>query len=144
MKKSKKLEIKQKNKKNSLPYSEICDNTEEAESIDNSLFEDGSEIIMGGDIDIKNGTVEKMFSFSETKEPIINVNVKDEDVDKLNIDSKKTINDPLRINRTYRLRPSTIKMLDELKCFIYDDPCIKYQDIVDASIRFFYDYKKNQ
>ena len=144
MKKAKKLESFQVKNKNSLPYSEICDNIQEAETLDNSFFEDNSEVLMGEDINITGGTVEKMFNFSKSKEPILNIDIEDEDVDKLNIDSENTIDDPLKIKRTYRLRPSTVKMLDELKCFIYDDPYIKYQDIVDASIRFFYDYKKNQ
>ncbi|MCY6483859.1 hypothetical protein OW763_05785 [Clostridium aestuarii] len=56
--------------------------------------------------------------------------------------SKQTIDDSISVNSSYKLSPSTVKMLDELKCFIYDDPYIKYQDIVDAAIRFFYDYRK--
>ncbi|MCY6354394.1 hypothetical protein [Clostridium sp. ZS2-4] len=111
---------------------------------DNIAFDaDGTEILMGGDIDLSNAKVEKQFSFNSNNTPVLNVNVEDEDAEKLDINSKETVEEALTVKRSYSLRPSTVKMLQELKVFIYDDPYIKYNDIVDAAIRFFYDFKKN-
>ncbi|MCY6371759.1 hypothetical protein [Clostridium ganghwense] len=88
--------------------------------------------------------LEKQFSFNSNNTPVLNVNVEDEDAEKLDINSKETVEETLSVKRSYTLRPSTVKMLQELKVFIYDDPYIKYNDIVDAAIRFFYDFKKKQ
>lgn len=98
---------------------------------------------MGGDIDFSNAKVEKQFTFNSNNTPVLNVNIKDEDSEKLDINSEETVEETLTVKRSYTLRPSTVKMLQELKVFIYDDPYIKYNDIVDAAIRFFYDFKKN-
>lgn len=38
------------------------------------------------------------------------------------------------VKRSYSLKPSTVKKLQELKIFIYDDPNITYNEIVDKAI----------
>ncbi len=106
------------------------------------LSESTPEVLMGEDIDLSKGRVESQFSFNSNNSPVLNINVQDEDFVKLNINSKETLEENLTVKRSYTLRPSTVKMLQELKVFIYDDPYIKYNDIVDAAIRLFYDYKK--
>lgn len=97
------------------------------------LSDSTPEVLMGEDIDLSNGRVESQFSFNSNNSPVLNINVKDEDSVKLVINSKETLEENL-----------TVKMLQELKVFIYDDPYVKYNDIVDTAIRFFYDYKKNK
>jgi len=68
----------------------------------------------------------------------------------LNINSKKEKNknsleletEELSVKRSYSLRPSTIKKLQELKVFEYDDPNITYNEIVDEAINLLYKIKK--
>ncbi|QGU95460.1 hypothetical protein GOM49_10490 [Clostridium bovifaecis] len=110
---------------------------------DNICFDtNGIEILTGEDINFTNAKVEKQFSFNTQSVPVLNVNLKDDDFVKLNINSVEAVQESLTVKRSYTLRPSTVKMLQELKVFIYDDPYIKYNDIVDAAIRFFYEFKK--
>jgi hypothetical protein len=45
--------------------------------------------------------------------------------------------------RSYSLKVSTIKKLEELKVFVYKDPKIRYNDIVDEAINLLYSIKKN-
>ncbi|WP_178137502.1 hypothetical protein [Tepidibacter thalassicus] len=40
----------------------------------------------------------------------------------------------LALQRSYSLKPSTAKKLQELKIFIYDDPNITFNEIVDEAI----------
>lgn len=40
---------------------------------------------MGGDIDLSNAKVEQQFSFNSNNTPVLNVNIKDEDSEKLEI-----------------------------------------------------------
>lgn len=46
------------------------------------------------------------------------------------------------IKRSYSFKPSTVKKLQELKIFIYDDPNITYNEIVDEAICNLYKMKK--
>lgn len=46
------------------------------------------------------------------------------------------------IKRSYSLRPSTVKKLQELKIFTYDDPNVTYNEIVDEAICKLYDIMK--
>lgn len=48
------------------------------------------------------------------------------------------------IKRSYTLRPSTVKKLQELKVFIYDNPDITYNEIVDEAICLLYEQKKKE
>ncbi|WP_427340771.1 hypothetical protein [Caloranaerobacter sp. DY30410] len=48
------------------------------------------------------------------------------------------------IKRSYTLRPSTVKKLQELKVFIYDNPDITYNEIVDEAICLLYEHKKRR
>lgn len=132
-----------KNFKNFNSVEELSISEVETEKATTSFDLSGIEILTGEDIDFTNAKVEKQFSFNTNNVPVLNVNVKDTDSEKLNINSINAIEESLTVKRSYTLRPSTVKMLQELKVFIYDDPYIKYNDIVDAAIRFFYDYKKN-
>jgi|LSQX01.3.fsa_nt_gb ABC-type Zn2+ transport system substrate-binding protein/surface adhesin len=50
--------------------------------------------------------------------------------------------DELTIKRSYTLRPSTIRKLQELKVFVYKDPNITYNEIVDEAICLLYSNKK--
>lgn len=132
-----------KNFKNFNSVEELSISEVETEKATTSFDLSGIEILTGEDIDFTNAKVEKQFSFNTNNVPVLNVNIKDTDSEKLNINSINAIEESLTVKRSYTLRPSTVKMLQELKVFIYDDPYIKYNDIVDAAIRFFYDYKKN-
>jgi len=132
-----------KNFKNFNSVEELSISEVEIEKATTSFDLSGIEILTGEDIDFTNAKVEKQFSFNTNNVPVLNVNIKDTDSEKLNINSINAIEESLTVKRSYTLRPSTVKMLQELKVFIYDDPYIKYNDIVDAAIRFFYDYKKN-
>ena len=72
---------------------------------------------------------------------------KDEKINKevKNINSKEFENlgsKELLIKRSYTLRPSTIRKLQELKVFVYIDPSITYNEIVDEAINLLYDSKK--
>ncbi len=137
----KNFRIKKSKSKNS--YEELSSDTIEIDKNSPEFDLNGSEILMGGDIDFSNAKVEKQFTFNSNNTPVLNVNIKDEDSEKLDINSVETVEEALTVKRSYSLRPSTVKMLQELKVFIYDNPYIKYNDIVDAAIRFFYDFKKN-
>jgi len=44
--------------------------------------------------------------------------------------------------RSYMLKTSTIKKIQELKVFVYDDPNITYNEIVDKAINLLYDTEK--
>jgi predicted phosphoribosyltransferase len=46
--------------------------------------------------------------------------------------------------RSYMLKGSTIKKLQELKVFVYDDPDVTYNEIVDKAIILLYDTEKNK
>lgn len=46
--------------------------------------------------------------------------------------------------RSYSLRPSTVKKLQELKIFEYPDPQITYNEIVDEAICKLYDEIKSK
>lgn len=70
----------------------------------------------------------------------------------LNIDSKKDkketskevknlSSEELSIKRSYSLKPSTVKKLQELKVFVYDDPSITFNEIVDEAICKLYESK---
>lgn len=72
---------------------------------------------------------------------------KDEKINKevKNVNSKEVKNltsEELTIKRSYTLRPSTIRKLQELKVFVYTDPSITYNEIVDEAINSLYDTKK--
>ena len=131
-----------KNINSSEETEELSETSIEIEN-DYALFDsNGEEVLMGADININNARVENQFSFNSNNIPVLNVDIKDEDSEKLNISIGETVEESLTVKRSYTLRPSTVKMLQELKVFIYDDPYINYNDIVDAAIRLFYDYKK--
>jgi len=57
-------------------------------------------------------------------------------------ESKNSSSEELSIKRSYTLRPSTVKKLEELKVFVYTDPKIKFNDIVDEAINLLYEKKK--
>ncbi|SHH42452.1 hypothetical protein [Tepidibacter thalassicus] len=64
-----------------------------------------------------------------------------------NLDSKEFKNlgsEELSIKRSYSLKPSTVKKLQELKIFIYDDPNITFNEIVDEAICLLYENKKEK
>lgn len=48
----------------------------------------------------------------------------------------------LSVKRSYTLKPSTIRKLQELKVFVYLNPCITYNEIVDEAICLLYNNKK--
>lgn len=48
----------------------------------------------------------------------------------------------LSVKRSYTLKPSTIRKLQELKVFVYLDPNITYNEIVDEAICLLYNHKK--
>lgn len=48
----------------------------------------------------------------------------------------------LSIKRSYTLKASTIRKLQELKVFVYTDPNITYNEIVDEAINLLYDARK--
>lgn len=48
----------------------------------------------------------------------------------------------LSIKRSYTLKPSTVKKLQELRIFVFDDPNITYNEIVDEAICNLYEIKK--
>ncbi|SHK67619.1 hypothetical protein [Tepidibacter formicigenes] len=73
----------------------------------------------------------------------------------LNINSKKDKNvnsqevknlgiEELSVKRSYSLKPSTVKKLQEMKIFIYDDPNVTFNEIVDEAICFLYENKKEK
>jgi ABC-type Zn2+ transport system substrate-binding protein/surface adhesin len=62
-------------------------------------------------------------------------------IKKLSI-QKSQENEELSIKRGYTLRPSTIRKLQEMKVFLYTDPNITYNEIVDEAICLLYDTKK--
>ncbi|MEA4826382.1 MAG: hypothetical protein VB130_07085 [Clostridium sp.] len=131
-----------KNRNSSEEIEELSETNIEIEN-DYAMFDfNGEEVLMGADINIDSARVEKQFSFNSSNVPVLNVDIKDEDSKKLNISIGEAVEENLTVKRSYTLRPSTVKMLQELKVFIYDDPYINYNDIVDAAIRLFYDYKK--
>jgi hypothetical protein len=55
---------------------------------------------------------------------------------------KNLESEELSVKRGYTLKPSTIRKLNELKVFIYDDPSITFNEIVDEAINLLYDTKK--
>lgn len=57
---------------------------------------------------------------------------------------KNSGSEELTIKRSYTLRPSTIRRLQELKVFVYTDPNITYNEIVDEAINLLYESKKNE
>lgn len=50
----------------------------------------------------------------------------------------------LKSKRSYELKNTTIKKLQEMKMLIYPDPCVKYNDIVDEAICALYEAKKGR
>lgn len=58
------------------------------------------------------------------------------------LESKNLGIEELSVKRSYTLKSSTVKKLEELKVFIYTDPSIKYNDIVDEAITLLYKKKK--
>lgn len=48
----------------------------------------------------------------------------------------------LTVKRSYTLRASTIRKLQELKVFVYTDPNITYNEIVDEAINLLYETRK--
>lgn len=62
-----------------------------------------------------------------------------------NVNSKEVKNvgsEELSVKRSYTLRSSTIRKLQELKVFVYSDPNITYNEIVDEAISLLYAAKK--
>jgi hypothetical protein len=57
-------------------------------------------------------------------------------------DLKNLGSEELSIKRSYTLKPSTIRKLQELKVFVYQDPNITYNEIVDDAICLLYGSKK--
>lgn len=55
---------------------------------------------------------------------------------------KNSNSEELTVKRSYTLKPSTIRKLQELKVFIYPDPNITYNEIVDEAICRLYESKK--
>ncbi|MCY6371239.1 hypothetical protein [Clostridium ganghwense] len=136
--------LRSKKSKNKNSVEELSSSKVEIVKDDITFDANGTEILLGGNIDLSNAKVEQQFNFNSNNTPVLNVNIEDEDAEKLDINSKETVEEALSVKRSYTLRPFTVKMLQKLKVFIYDDPYIKYNDIVDAAIRFFYDFKKKQ
>lgn len=71
----------------------------------------------------------------------------------LNLNSKESKNansqevknlggEELSVKRSYSLKPSTVKKLQELKIFVYDNPNITFNEIVDEAICLLYEQKK--
>ncbi|MCC5911842.1 MAG: hypothetical protein JJT76_15590 [Clostridiaceae bacterium] len=64
-----------------------------------------------------------------------------------NVNSQEVKNfkgEEFEIKRSYTLKPSTVKKLQELKVFVYDNPNITFNEIVDEAICFLYDAKKQK
>lgn len=57
---------------------------------------------------------------------------------------KKLTNEEYSIKRSYSLKPSTVKKLQELKVFTYDDPSVTFNQIVDEAICKLYDKTKSK
>lgn len=60
------------------------------------------------------------------------------------LESKNLGSEELSIKRSYTLRPSTIRKLQELKVFVYTDPNITYNEIVDEAINLLYSQKQRK
>lgn len=56
---------------------------------------------------------------------------------------KNEVEEPI-FKRSYNLKKSTIKMLQELKVFVYDDVNTSYSDIVEEAIRTLYAIKNKR
>lgn len=59
-------------------------------------------------------------------------------------EAKNLRSEEFSVKRSYTLRPSTVKKLQELKVFVYDDPDVTYNEIVDEAINKLYEMKKNK
>ena len=55
---------------------------------------------------------------------------------------KNVGSEELTIKRSYTFKTSTIRKLQELKVFVYPDPNITYNEIVDEAINALYKSKK--
>ncbi|WP_129596100.1 hypothetical protein [Anaerophilus nitritogenes] len=60
------------------------------------------------------------------------------------LEVKNLESEELKVKRSYTLKPSTVKKLQELKVFVYDDPNITFNEIVDEAICCLYDSKKEK
>lgn len=60
------------------------------------------------------------------------------------LESKNLGSEELTIKRSYTLRPSTIRKLQELKVFVYTEPNITYNEIVDEAINLLYRQKQGK
>lgn len=63
----------------------------------------------------------------------------------LSLNSKEIKNlgsEELSLKRSYCLKPSTVKKLQELKIFVYADPNVTFNEIVDEAICLLYNQKK--
>jgi hypothetical protein len=60
------------------------------------------------------------------------------------LESKNLGSEKLSVKRSYSLRELTIKRLQELKVFVYPDPNITYNEIVDEAINLLYDQKQGE
>jgi hypothetical protein len=54
------------------------------------------------------------------------------------LESENVNSEELTVKRSYTLRRTTIKKLQELKVFYYEDPNITYNEIVDEAIQSLY------
>lgn len=66
---------------------------------------------------------------------------------KINNNSKENgnlENEEFSIKRSYSLKPSTIKKLQKLKIFAYENINMTYNEIVDEAINLLYETKKKQ
>jgi len=60
------------------------------------------------------------------------------------LESKNLGSEELSVKRSYTLRQSTIRKLQELKVFVYTDPNITYNEIVDEAINLLYSQKQGK
>lgn len=71
-------------------------------------------------------------------------NIDSKELNNSNSKELKNLDSEEVIKRSYALKSSTIKKLQELKVFVYADPNITYNEIVDDAIIQFYDSKKKE
>jgi hypothetical protein len=69
-------------------------------------------------------------------------NVNSKEFKKLKIEEESNLKSEEVIKRSYTLKASTIKKLQELKVFVYTDPNITYNEIVDEAINLLYETRK--
>lgn len=72
----------------------------------------------------------------------LSLNARKASTEPIENDDSLDIDDTKLIKRSYNLKPSTIKKLQQLKVFVYPDPNVTYNEIVDEAINLLFKNKK--